>query len=336
MRTYNIPSFVPHRGCPFDCAFCNQRRITGASSPVTAQSVSDMIKGYLKTIPDRENAVIEAAFFGGSFTGIPINEQSELLSAAYRFIGSGEIDGIRLSTRPDYINREILDNLKKYGVTTIELGVQSTDSEVLLKAGRGHTAEDAERAAELIREYGFTLGVQMMTGLPGDTNEKAEKTAAELINMRPSIARIYPTLILRDTRLEEMYLSGEYTPQTVEEAVSLCKTLTLMFEKGGVRVIRMGLQSTSEICERGSVVAGPVHSAFGELVENAIYYDIIERVLENIDSRFAVVAVNSAAVSKAVGNGRRNIIKFKNERNIDLKIKGDKNIGIREAKLVCC
>lgn len=335
MRTYNIPIFVPHRGCPFDCVFCNQRRITGTIAEVTADTVTETIEAYLKTIP-QSGAVIEAAFFGGSFTGIPMDEQSELLSAAYDYVKTGRISGIRLSTRPDYIDREILDNLKKYGVTTIELGVQSMDDEVLFKSGRGHTSDDVRRAAALIKEYGFTLGLQMMTGLPGDTDEKSIYTAREIIRLRPEIVRIYPTLTIRDTALEDMYLSGEYKPQSVDEAVRLCAELLLMFEAEGIRVIRLGLQSTDEICENGSVAAGPVHSAFGELVENEIYYDLISAAIGGARDCAAVVAVSDREISKAVGNRRRNIIKFKNERNIDLKIKGDKTINGREVRLVCC
>ena len=177
MKTYNIPIFVPHRGCPFDCVFCNQKRITGTQKEVTADDVHNIIGEYLKTLPSK-NRRIEAAFFGGSFTGIPINEQSELLAAANEYLKKGEIDGIRLSTRPDYIDKEILDNLLKYGVTTIELGVQSMDDSVLKSSNRGHTRKDVINAVKLIKEYPFTLGLQMMTGLPGALygrrNNKAE------------------------------------------------------------------------------------------------------------------------------------------------------------------
>ena len=326
---------MPHRGCPFDCVFCNQRRITGSVKDVTADTVTETIDAYLKTIEKSESVKIEAAFFGGSFTGIPVEEQTSLLAAAYDYVKSGMIDGIRLSTRPDYIDTDILDNLKKYGVTTIELGVQSMDNDVLLQSGRGHTAEDVKTAARLIKEYGFTLGLQMMTGLPGDTDEKSIYTAGEIIKLRPSIVRIYPTLTIRDTRLEEMYNSGEYVPQSVDEAAELCKTLLLMFEENGIKVIRLGLQSTDEICETGSVVAGPVHSAFGEIVESAVYYDLILAVVGDSKDCAVTVAVNDREVSKAVGNRRRNILKIKNERNIDMKIAGDKNMNVREVRRVC-
>lgn len=334
MKTYNIPIFVPHRGCPFECVFCNQKRITGEIKDVIPADVRKTIDDYLKTLPER-NRRIEAAFFGGSFTGIPIEEQSSLLDAANEYIKNGKIDGIRLSTRPDYIDRTILDNLLKYGVTTIELGVQSMDEGVLKASNRGHTAEDVKNAVKLIREYPFTLGLQMMTGLPGDTEEKSLYTADEIIKLAPDIVRIYPTLTIKDTFLEKMYLSGKYIPQTLDEAVDTAKKLLLKFEKHDITVIRIGLQSTDEICENGSVTAGPVHSAFGELVEGSIYYDIISEHLDGIVCSKADVFVNPKEISKSVGNKKRNVIKIKNEKNIDIKVYGDKNLGKREVRCVC-
>lgn len=334
MKTYNIPIFVPHRGCPFDCVFCNQKRITGSQKEVTADDVRRIIEEHLKTLP-KENRCVEAAFFGGSFTGIPIEEQSALLSAANEYLAKGLIDGIRLSTRPDYIDKIILDNLKKYGVTTIELGVQSMDDAVLKAANRGHTSVDVKNAVRLIREYPFTLGLQMMTGLPSDTDEKSLYTADEIVALKPDIVRIYPTLTIKDTFLEKMYLDGRYNPQTVDEAVNLAKQLLLKFEKNDITVIRVGLQSTDEISENGSVVAGPVHSSFRELVENSIYYDIISDKLKNAECKRADVFVNPKEVSKAVGNKRSNIIKVKQEKNIDIKIRTDENLKKREVRCTC-
>ena len=331
MKTYNIPIFVPHKGCPFDCVFCNQKRITGQLKSVIGADVKRIIEEHLKTMP-QDNCKKEAAFFGGSFTGIPIEEQNELLSAAKEFLDAKKIQGIRLSTRPDYIDKKILDNLKAFGVTTIELGVQSMDNGALFKSGRGHTAEDVVSAVKLIRKYDFTLGLQMMTGLPGDTDEKSICTAEKIIALKPDMVRIYPTLTIKDTRLEEMYNRGEYKPQTVEEAVGLCSVLLEMFEENGIRVIRLGLQSTDEICENGSVIAGPVHSAFGELVENNIYYGIISKNLKECGR--ADVFVNPREISKAVGNRKINIQKFK-ERGIDIKIHGDESLEKREVRCVC-
>lgn len=333
MKTYNIPIFVPHRGCPYDCVFCNQKRITGSQKSVTAADVRKTIEKYLTTLP-KNNARIEAAFFGGSFTGIPIEEQTELLSAAYEYVKDRRINGIRLSTRPDYISEEILDNLQKYGVTTIELGVQSMDDEVLLRSNRGHKSSDVINAVKLIRDYPFALGLQMMTGLPGDTKTKSLRTADAIIALKPDMVRIYPTLTIRDTKLEEMYRDGSYTPETLGEAVKLCAELVLKFEAADITVIRVGLQSTDEINESGeSVVAGPVHSAFGELVENEIYYGLIMNALEGRDG---VIYVNPCEISKAVGNKRRNIIRIKNETGRDVKIRPDDRLRKREVRYDCC
>lgn len=332
MRTYNIPIFVPHKGCPYDCVFCNQRRITGIIKEVTPNDVSEIISRALATLPT-QNRYVEAAFFGGSFTGIPINEQRGLLSTANAF--GDKINGIRLSTRPDYINEEILDNLLKHGVTTIELGVQSMDNDVLKAANRGHTKEQVIKAVNLIKRYPFTLGLQMMTGLPGDTPEKSLKTADEIIKLNPSVVRIYPTLTIKDTYLEKMYIDGRYVPETLDNAVELSKRLLLKFEKSGINVIRLGLQSTDEICEEGSVVAGPVHSSFRELVEGSIYYDIISYKVSGLTGA-VTVEVNDREISKAVGNRRANIIKIKKEYNIDLKIKGNSKLQKREVICTCC
>lgn len=332
MKTYNIPIFVPHRGCPFDCVFCNQKRITGVGTDVTADDVVKIIEEYLETLPE-SGASIEAAFFGGSFTGIPIEEQSILMDAVQPYIKSGRIHGIRLSTRPDYIDREILDNLYSHGVTTIELGVQSMDDSVLKAANRGHNAQQVRDAVNLIRKYPFVLGLQMMTGLPGDTPEKSIYTAQEIIKLNPDIVRIYPTLTIKDTFMEKMYNENKYKPQTLDEAVELAKTIMLMFEENGITVIRIGLQSTDEICENGSVVAGPVHSSFGELVESAVYLDIMRR--EVPDNVKATVYVNPREISKAVGNHRKNIIAIQREKNSIVKIAADKDLAKREVKCVC-
>ncbi len=323
--------FIPHAGCPHQCSFCDQKSITGESRRVEPGEVAAVLEDARQALRGKQKAS-EIAFFGGSFTGIPIEEQNELLSAAKEFLDAKKIQGIRLSTRPDYINKKILDNLKAFGVTTIELGVQSMDNGVLFKSGRGHTEEDVVSAVKLIRQYDFTLGLQMMTGLPGDTDEKSIRTAEKIIALKPDIVRIYPTLTIKDTCLEEMYNRGEYKPQTVEEAVRLCSVLLEMFEENGIKVIRLGLQSTDEICENGSVVAGPVHSAFGELVESSIYYGIISKNLKECGR--ADVFVNPREVSKAVGNRKINIQKFK-ERGIDIKIHGDESLGKREVRCVC-
>lgn len=329
MKHFNIPLFVPHKGCPNDCVFCNQKRITAHTSSVTSDMVDNTIQEYLKTLP--VNSYIEAAFFGGSFTGIPIEEQDALLSVAKKYYDKGLISGIRLSTRPDYINKEILDLLKSKSVTTIELGVQSLDSEVLRLSNRGHSKEIVYESSKLIKDYGFSLGLQMMTGLPGDDFKKSEKTAEEFIKIKPDFVRIYPTLVIKDTKLADMYYSGAYIPQSTEDAVRLCKHLKSMFLKNKIQVIRVSLQPTEEISPKASVVAGPFHPAFGELVDNAMYYDLILEALSGISDCTAILGVNPKDVSKAVGNKKINVIKIKEEKNICLKVKPVKDIdtGVR-------
>ena len=334
MRKYNIPIFVPHRGCPFDCVFCNQNRITGSTDEVTPEFVTNTINEYVETLP-KTNRNIEVAFFGGSFTGIPMEEQNSLMDCALPYIKNNIIDGIRLSTRPDYISREILDNLSSHGVTTIELGVQSMVDSVLKSSNRGHSAQQVENAVSLIKEYDFSLGLQMMTGLPGDTDEYSLLTAQRIIDLKPDFVRIYPTLTIKDTYLEKLYLRGEYVPQTLDGAVLLSKKLLLMFENAGIDVIRIGLQPTEDISTDASVVAGPFHSSFGELVESSIYYDVIKEKLDSIPTKvnYVKVFVNPYEVSKAVGNKRSNIIKLKNELKINVRIEGDKNLKKREVRV---
>ncbi|MCX7714311.1 MAG: radical SAM protein [Clostridia bacterium] len=332
-RVFNIPIFVPHLGCPFDCVFCNQKHITGTQNTITSADVAKIIETHLKTLPEKDRYV-EAAFFGGSFTGVDKKLQCELLGAAYEYIKNGKIDGIRISTRPDYVSEEILENLKNYGVTTIELGVQSMAEDVLAASCRGHGSVDVEKAVCLIKQYPFQLGLQMMTGLPKDTPEKSIFTANKLIALKPDFARIYPTLVVKDTYLEKQYKKGEYIPQTLDEAVSLCKKLLLMFSEANIPVVRIALMTTKEISPNGSVVAGPFHSSFRELVESSVYYDKIEKLLQGHKNKVAVIKVNEKEISKAVGNKRENIRKIYKNYGIRLKIQGNPILKKGEIVLV--
>lgn len=317
-RHYNIPVFVPHIGCPHDCVFCNQRHITGAGSEVTAEDVTRIIDEHLQYI-DKDSSVVEVAFFGGSFTGIDFDLQTVLMQAAYEYIKAGRVDSLRCSTRPDCIDDKILENAKKYGMTTIELGVQSMDSEVLLKSGRGHGREEVFVASELIKKHGFSLGLQMMLGLPGDTREKSLKTAEDIISIAPDFVRIYPTLVVEDTALYDMYKAGKYIPITTEYAAKLSAELIEMFEGEGIDVIRIGLQTTDNINE--STVIGPYHSAMGELARSEVYKRSIERyITENNLTGEVVYAVPKGEVSKAIGHKRSNIAYFKERYNVDIKI----------------
>lgn len=276
---YIIPVFVPDLGCPHQCVFCNQKKITGQNTVPSGDNVTETIADYLKTIPNGDKITKEVAFYGGSFTAVDKNLQKELLAPAYRFLASGQIDRIRVSTRPDSVDEEKLALLSGYGVDIIELGVQSMDDEVLAKAGRGHTSRDVLRAAALIKEWGMELGFQVIIGLPGDTPDKETNTALELIGLKPDMVRIYPCLVLKGTELAAMYEKGDYFPLTVDEAVIRCKKLLVMFENAGINVIRIGLQPSESINLEGEVLAGPYHPAFRELVESSLARDLLDYLL---------------------------------------------------------
>lgn len=315
-RHYIIPIFVPHKGCPHDCIFCNQKKITGHEEEATADELRQTIEDYLGTIP-AANSSIEVAFYGGSFTAIPIETQTELLDIAYEFMKSGKIHGIRLSTRPDYIDERISDNLRRFGVSTVELGVQSMDEEVLRLSHRGHTAQDVRNAVALLQSYGFRVGVQVMTGLPGDSRAKCVETVKELIGLKPDIARIYPALVIKNTYMEQLYLRGEYKPWDIEQAAEICKELLILFERNGVEVIRIGLQPTDNIEMGRDVVAGPFHPAMRQLVESLIYRDMAEYLLKAADkSETVVFTVNPKDISNFLGQKRCNIKYLQESLNI--------------------
>ena len=265
-----IPVFVPHKGCPHMCSFCNQRYITGHIGDTTPEDVEKTVDMYLSTI-DHEKNIIEIAFFGGSFTAIDIAEQTALLKRAKEYKDAKRVDAIRLSTRPDAVGDDILENLELYGVSKIELGVQSMCDDVLIKNGRGHTADDVRNAVARIRKYGFELGLQMMTGLIGSDDEKDIKTAEEIIALKPDFVRIYPTLVFENTELYERYRDGSYKPQTVLEAARLSAKLLDMFEKNGIKVIRVGLLVTEDEAKH-HLKAGPYHPRFRELVNSYRVY----------------------------------------------------------------
>ena len=302
-----IPIFVSHMGCPNDCAFCNQRTITGQSRTVTPDMADEMISQALGTLP--ENAKTEIGFFGGSFTGIDMELQKALLSVTQKYILDGKVHAVRLSTRPDYISEEIVNMLKSYGVTTVELGAQSMDNFVLSENHRGHTAEDTVTASELIHKAGINLGLQMMTGLKGDTDKKSLETTKKLIALKPQCVRIYPTLVLHGTYLEKWYREDRYCPQTVENAVQLCADIKEMFDEADIPVIRMGLMASDQINLDADVVAGPYHPAFGELVQSEMYFRKIQNFLAEKMTDI-IVCVHPKSISAYIGNGKRNIRKF--------------------------
>ena len=263
----NIPIFISHEGCPNDCVFCNQRKITAKVDAMTLPEVSEQIKTYYSTLED--GTYIEIAFFGGSFTGIDVPLQEQYLKIAYEQKKAGKIHAIRLSTRPDYISQDVLDRLRFYEVDTIELGVQSLDQEVLKASNRGHLVTDVYEAVQLIQAYGFRLGIQLMVGLPLDTKERAVLSAKLTALLRPDFVRIYPTLVIKDTKLLELTKDGRYQPLSLDCAVDWTKEMYQVFLTSHIPVIRMGLQPTDLITEGKEVLYGPFHPAFRQLVESS-------------------------------------------------------------------
>lgn len=312
MSTYIIvPFFIPHMGCPFCCAFCNQWRITGQNeiAPVdVAQRVNDIL-GTVKGVPER----IEVAFFGGSFTGLSIKEQIFWLEQAYALKRQGVINGIRLSTRPDYISKEIVQRLLDYGVTTIELGVQSLVDEVLEKSLRGHTSADTFQATDIIREYPVDLIYQLMLGLPGDNSERARYTAEKTVQVKPDGVRIYPAVVLKDTALAEDYAKGLYKPWNLSEAVEVGARWLGLFSAYNISVIRLGLQANEGLSTNRELIAGPYHPAYGEMVKSRLMLEQLKELLKRnkIISPKIVIKFNSTDYSKVVGHKRTNAVTLK-------------------------
>ncbi len=303
-----IPIFVPHKGCPHDCVFCNQRKISGQTEEMTPDGIREIIEAHLKTI--RPGTVIEAGFYGGSFTGIEKDKQIEFLATANEYVKAGRISTLRLSTRPDYINKTILDYLKEYNVHTIELGVQSLDEEVLKASCRGHTAEDVFSASQLIKEYGFKLGIQTMTGLPCDSKEKDLDTARKIIKLRPDLIRIYPVLVIKGTFLETMVEQGTYVPQDLQEAVDICSELLSLYRENGINVIRVGLQPSDNISEGSEIAGGPFHPAFRQLVESRLALRQMEdRIAAQDLNKFSNIIIKTGPgnISNVTGQKRSNL-----------------------------
>ncbi len=314
----NISVFVPHIGCPNMCSFCNQRHITGSHKAPSVQDVIDAVN-IAKNSKKYNPLSTEIAFFGGSFTAINRNYMVSLLKTAYEFVEKGIVSGIRISTRPDAVNPEILDILKKYKVTSIELGAQSLNDKVLKANNRGHSVKDVYSASNLIKEYGFSLGLQMMTGLYKDTDEFCIDTARQIVDIAPDTVRIYPTIVLKDTDLAALYDDNKYKPQTLEEAVDLCSVLYNIFMDNNIKVIRLGLHSI----EKDSYIAGPWHPAFSELCQSKLF---LNNVLNELNQKGNYnIFVAPSAVSKMTGQASANIKKLE-EKGYFCKIRTDSKL----------
>jgi histone acetyltransferase (RNA polymerase elongator complex component) len=317
-----IPFFITHAGCPHQCVFCNQKNITGEQSAPEPASLPHQIERYLKTRIANEQAHI--AFYGGSFTALPPDLQRSYLEEVRPFLASGRVASIRLSTRPDAITPDILAVLKQYGVATIELGVQSMNDDVLTRSGRGHTSADTRKAFDLIRARGFTIGLQLMPGLPGDTPETFQETVFQIISLKPDFVRIYPALVIKDTPLAELYRIGRYSPLSLDDAVQLCHKAVLQFEQAGIGILRIGLQPTAALERPGTIIAGPWHPAFRQLVESARFLETMRALLPcRSKSGEITFFVNPADLSSAIGQQRRNIHTIRDRDGVNARIIAD-------------
>ncbi|MBQ8604380.1 MAG: radical SAM protein [Oscillospiraceae bacterium] len=335
----NLSIFVPHEGCPNQCSFCDQKKISGTQNPPSPDYVTQLCDEFLPH-DSAQGASYEIAFFGGSFTAIDRGYMLALLQAAYPFVKRGRAAGIRVSTRPDAISREILDIMKEYGVTAIELGAQSMQDHVLKMNLRGHTVQDVFTASRLIKEYGFSLGLQMMPGLYGqdDYMQCAIDTAQQFIRIKPDTVRIYPTLTLKDTLLESLYQKGMYTPLTVRQAVEICAVLVKMFNRENIKIIKLGLHADTGL--EHSLVAGPYHPAMKELVYSHIMMESFTADLQQLPAGDYTVYVNSRKHSQATGQKKSNLLALQQlGYNVTIKddnsLTGDNYTIIKEGEKQC-
>ena len=324
MKHANISIFVPHVGCPNQCSFCNQRSISGQQKAPSGAEAAAICEEALRHSPKDA----EIAFFGGSFTAIPQAYMLELLTAVQPYIGAGKFRGVRISTRPDAVSEDILQLLEQYHVTSIELGVQSMNDEILQKNLRGHTAADVENAVQLIRQHSFELGLQFMPGLFGDTTESIFFTAKAIADLKPDTVRIYPTLVLEGTKLAELYRSGEYEPLGLQEAVELSADCMELFEKQNIRVIRVGLHAAETM--EAQLLAGPYHPAFRELCESHLFYKkALSELAGNDKSKAYHLFAATSALSKMIGQKGSNLRKLQ-EQGWNIKVKADSKLCGRD------
>lgn len=333
-----IPVFLMNRGCPHRCLFCNER-LTAGDRPerVTEAAFAETVRAHFDSAP-RRGGPVQIAFYGGTFTGMEREEQRRLLDMAAPFLREGAVDGIRISTRPDGIDKEALDLFQTAGVTTVEVGAQSLHDGVLIESRRGHTETDTVRALTLLREKGFETGIHLMAGLPGDNPDRFAETIRKTIALRPDMVRIHPTLVLRDTALAQAFHQGAYRPLTLPEATDLCKNALKALTAAGIPVIRLGLQTTRELEEPGAVVAGPFHPAFRSLVETALFLESTAALLSSVergsgaissgiagaDSLTAHFTISPADLSNFCGAGRGNIASLKERFGIEeIRVKAD-------------
>lgn len=321
MKHYNIPIFIPELACPNRCIYCNQRHISGQLQAVKPEEIKQIIEQHLETFI--RPSEVELAFFGGSFTGIDEKDMLTYLQIVQPYIEQGEIKSIRISTRPDYINEKILDILQQYNVKDIELGAQSLNEEVLAFAKRGHTVRDVENASQLIKSYGFSLGLQMMIGLPLDTVEKSKETAKKILKLGAESTRIYPTLVINNTDLADLYRQNKYKALSLDEAVDWTTEIYKIFSQTSIKILRIGLHPSEALINGTELLAGPFHVSFKELVLTKIWQEKFEKLPINTKT----ILVNPREINYAIGYNSKNkqllqkkfpYLKFISDSNVEL------------------
>jgi histone acetyltransferase (RNA polymerase elongator complex component) len=314
-RPFIIPIFLPHAGCPHQCVFCNQVSITGAKhEALEPDKIRIQIREFLNYKKENRKPV-QIAFFGGNFLGLKREEIKSCLGLAGEFVSQGLVDGIRFSTRPDTIDKARLDILENYPVSTVELGVQSMDDQVLALTGRGHSASDTIRAVGALRKRRLDIGLQMMVGLPGDNEARSLISAEKIAALRPEFVRIYPTIVMKNSQLAKWYQNGTYAPLSLEVAVSRVKNLYQFFSRHNIKIIRMGLQASEDFEDGNTVLAGPYHPAFGHLVYSEVFLDKVVKEIET-----AALITNSISI----GVNPKNISKLRGIQNLNIKILKEK------------
>ncbi|MGD8448553.1 MAG: radical SAM protein [Desulfobacterales bacterium] len=332
-----IPIFLPNVGCPHQCTFCNQTSITGVTpETISPETLRFLINNFLQ-YKEKDRRSVQVAFYGGNFLGLKKDYIRVLLDETTKFVKSKRVGSIRFSTRPDTIGVEQLDIIKAYPVSTIEIGVQSMDNQVLAMAQRGHTALDTEKAAALLKERSYEVGMQMMVALPGDDETKSLITAQKITSLSPDFIRIYPTVVLANSRLAVWYKKGEYTPWSLSRCVSLVKNLYLFFKSKKIPVIRMGLQASEDLSKETTILAGPYHPAFGHMVHSKIFLDMATSLLEaERDSCDKItIKVHPRSISKMRGLKNKNVENLKRKFHIkSLEIIPDLSIAEDKLKII--
>ncbi len=336
-KPFIIPVFIPHAGCRFQCAFCNQAAITGVKRRIISpEHLRILVNGYLR-YNGQQRKPVQIAYYGGNFLGLQNDDILMLLREADQFVKAGTVDSIRFSTRPDTVTHERLDMVSSFPVSTVEIGVQSMDDGVLTAARRGHTAADTEKAAKYLKARGYTVGMQMMTALPGSDEDKDIDSARKIADLAPDFVRIYPTAVVKDSLLARWYDEGKYQPLSLEAAVTLVKKIYFLFREKGIPVIRMGLQASEDLDKGISLVAGPYHPAFGHLVFSEIFSDMASSLLReagDIAHRTVSLRVNPRSISKMRGLRNRNIEILKSEFHPDsINVIADTSLGEEEVRI---